>query len=420
MYVDVHNKVSSVLFQDELTSTTSSSTPSPTDDSDHKALPTPAYCQEDVKPDLSTVISVAATSVTTVTAVSTISSVSAVTSVGQTAKPVTDVFIKTEVKTEPVDYDLSPRDTAVTSDLVTHRNDAVSETDSVGGASQGQMAAKRAVRDELLPLQRSPPPPLKPSSPRMSPLPFICRNSPATSQRSSPVTLQRASPVSSQRASPVLGSRGSPGPMHRGSPGLMHRGSPVPMHRGSPTLMHRGSPVPRRRGSPLALHHGLPLLPTQLTGQPPKMGFAPLPGSMTLPGTVNPLPSQLLQGSLYPVLPPDAPLQRPLQGPSQGPPPLVSSASARSPQLLDIQCKQEQSETPPPLVPGLPLMRPCTPPTNTAVRPHSPNQMRPRSHSRSPVRDTDSPGSDTVELVRSPSPPARVIDEECYRSKNAM
>ena len=449
-----------------MTSTTSSSTPSPTDDSDHKPLPTLAYSPEDVKPDLSSIVT--ASGDTTVTDTST-TSVPAVTSVSRPVTSVTDIVIKTEVKSEG--YDWSSRDVAVTTDGTTRRSDVASEAYR-GAAPQGPLAAlaQRVVRDELLPLQRSPPPPLKPSSPRMSPVPFMCRNSPATSQRSSPVTQQRASPVVSQRASPVLGARsspgmmhrgsprpmhhgssgqmhrgspgpmrhgspgpmhrgsptplhrGSPGPMHRGSPTPLHRGSPTPLHRGSPTPLHRGSPVPPRHGSPLALHHGLPLLPPQLTGQPPRTGFAPLPGSMTLPGSLYPLPSQPLSGSLYPVLPPDATLQRSLQGPSQGPPPLVSSTAARSSQLLDIHCKQEQPETPPPLVPGLPLMRPHTPPIAPSVRSHSPTQTRPRSRSRSrsPVRDADSPASDAVEAARSPSPPARIVDEECYRSKNAM
>ena len=426
-----------------MTSTTSSSTPSPTDDSDHKPLPTLAYSPEDVKPDLTSIVTTSGDTTVTDTSAT---SIPAVTSVSRPVTSVTDIVIKTEIKSEPVDYDWSSRDVAVTTDGATRRSDVVSE--AYRGAPQGPMAAltQRVVRDELLPLQRSPPPPLKPCSPRMSPVPFMCRNSPATSQRSSPAIQQRASPVLSQRASPALGARsspgmmhrgsprpmhhgssgqmhrGSPGPMRHGSPGPMHRGSPTPLHRGSPTPLHRGSPVPPRHGSPLALHHGLPLLPPQLTGQPSRTGFAPLPGSMTLPGSLYPLPSQPLSGSLYPVLPPDAALQRSLQGPSQGPPPLVSSTAARSSQLLDIHCKQEQPETPPPLVPGLPLMRPHTPPIAPSVRPHSPTQTRPRSRSRSrsPVRDADSPASNIVETVRSPSPPARIVDEECYRSKNAM
>ena len=479
-----------------MTSATSSSAPSPTDDSDHKPLPTPPYCSEDVKPQLNADATVV-TSDTNVT--DTCSATVAhglmqerVTVTPVTVTPIADVYIKTEVKTEPVDYDWPTTDAVVSSDLLAFRGSDATGRDNVGGgASQGAAVIQQPVRDELLKLQGPQPPPLKPNSLRMSPLPFVCRNSPVTSQRSSPVTLQRASPVCSRRASPALAA--SPGLAHRGSPDLvMHRPSPAPMHRGSPPLMHRGSPVLQRRGSPLAMHHGFPHMAPHLVGQSSRTGFAPFQGSRTLyqqqlSGATyqsdgveqRPVqgPLQGLQGPLQSPRPLQGPSQG-LQGPSQGPPPLVSSATTQPPQLLDVHCKQEPPETPPPLVPGSPHMRPAsphmrpasphmrqgsphmrpasphmrqgsphirqgsphtlsphmrhgsphmrhgsphtrtqTPPVVTPVRPHSPNPTRPRS--RSPVRDAGSPVSDTG-APRSPSPPARLVNEECYRSKSAM
>ena len=484
-----------VLLQDELTST-SSSAPSPTDDSDHKPLPTPPYCNEDIKPQLNADATVVTTesdaNVTDPCSGSTVATVAQGSmqerALVTTVTPVADVFIKTEVKTEPVDYDWPTTDVTVTSHLLAFRGGDATETDNVGcGASQGPAVTQRAVHDESLPLQQGQGPSrlsLKPSSQRMSPLPFACRNSPATSQRGSPVTLQRASPVCSRRASPALVACTSPDL-------VMHRPSPGPMNRGSPPLMHRVSPVSQRRGSPLAFHHGFPHMAPHLIGQSSRTGFAPFPGSRTLyqqqqlsgakyppeavvqrlpqeqsqglqgpsqghqgssQGVQGPLqgiqgpsqglqgPSQGLQGPLQGLHGPSQGLQgpsqgpRPLQGPSQGPPPLVSSATTQPPKLLDIRCKQEPPETPPPLVPGSPHMRhgsphmqqgsphmrSRTPPVITPVRPQSPNVPRQRSRSRSPVRDTGSPISDTAAAPRSPSPPARIVNEECYRSKSAM
>ena len=468
----------SFLLQDELTSATSSSAPSPTDDSDHKPLPTPPYCNEDVKPQLNADATVVTsdTNVTDTCSGTTVASVGLmqerVTVTPVTVTPVADVYIKTELKTEPVDYDWPATDAVVSSDLLAFRgSDATVADDVGGGVSQRPALIQRPVRDELLRVQGPPPPPLKPNSPRMSPLPFVCRNSPATSQRGSPVTPQRASPVCSRRASPALVAspglthRGSPalvassGLTHRGSPDLvMHRPSPVAMNRGSPPLMHRGSPISQRRGSPLALHHGYPHMAPHLIGQSSRIGFAPFQGSRTLyqqqlsgaayPSDAEPQGSlQGLQGPLQgprQLQGPSQGLQGPSQGihgPSQGPPPLVSSATTQPPELLDVHCKQEPPETPPPLVSGSPHMRPAsphmrqgsphmlqvsqhtrtqTPPIITPVRPRSPNPTRPRSRSRSPVRDAASPGSDTAAAPRSPSPPARLVNEECYRSKSAM
>lgn len=219
---------------------------------------------------------------------------------------------------------------------------------------------------------------------------------------------------------------------------IMHQGSNLPPNPG-PFNPAGGSSF---TGKP-PITHGIPGLPVALGGVPPTPLTAgavrpPAPPNgihpsqtLALP-TPPPLVSVPLSIPSVTTLPPP-PLPHPMMPASHrmtaavttvtnSRPPHISSVGTPPGAIAPLGPGGAASSLlgpPSGLVSGLHRGRPLSPTTDRDGR-SPPSPKRPRSRSRSPLTVQDDGADSDVDVSQSPEPEATILDQECYRSRNAM